>query len=83
MYVNIEWFKDARKRPVSINSFYSCTTYINGVDVMLSVTISIGNNINKGYLTFLVPDLVKDIKLKGMSINFIEGNNSVAVAKFI
>jgi hypothetical protein len=81
-YITINWIENARRSPVSVDTKYCPTTFIKGVDVMLSVIIEFMDSTNEGYLTFLVPDLVKDIVLDGMEFELFEGRNKVATACF-
>jgi hypothetical protein len=81
-YITIKWIEGARKVPVSVDSKYSATTYIKDVVEMLSVVIEFNDSTNEGYLTFLKPELVKDVNLSGLEINLFEGFTTVATAIF-
>ena len=80
-YITIKWIEGARKVPVPVDCKYSCTTYIKGVDVMLSISIEFVDSTNEGYLTFLIPSLVK-VDLDDMEFDLYEGRNKVATATF-
>ena len=81
-YITIKWIEGARKVPVPVDCKYSCTTYIKGVDVMLSISIEFVDSTNEGYLTFLIPSLVENINLNSMKFDLYEGGNKVATATF-
>ena len=81
-YITINWIEGARKVPVPVDCKYSCTTYIKGVDVMLSISIEFVDSTNEGYLTFLMPSLVENINLNGMKFDLYEGKNVVANCSF-
>ena len=80
-YITIKWIEGARKVPVPVDCKYSCTTYIKGVDVMLSISIEFVDSTNEGYLTFLRRELVK-VDLDDMEFDLYEGGNKVATATF-
>jgi hypothetical protein len=80
-YITINWIEYARKVLVPVDCKYSCTTYIKGVDVMLSISIEFVDSTNEGYLTFLIPSLVK-VDLDDMEFDLYEGNRIVAKARF-
>ena len=80
-YITIKWIEGARKVPVPVDCKYSCTTYIKGVDVMLSISIEFVDSTNEGYLTFLRRELVK-VDLDDMEFDLYEGRNKVATATF-
>lgn len=80
-YITINWIEGARKVPVPVDCKYSCTTYIKGVDVMLSIFIEFVDSTNEGYLTFLRSELV-EVDLDGMKFDLYEGGNKVATATF-
>ena len=80
-YITINWIEGARKVPVPVDCKYSCTTYIKGVDVMLSISIEFVDSTNEGYLTFLRRELVK-VDLDDMEFDLYEGGNKVATATF-
>jgi hypothetical protein len=81
-YITINWIEGARKVPVSVDCKYSCTTYIKEVDTMLSIIIEFIDSTNEGYLTFLKPELIKDIILDAMEFDIYEGSNKIAIGKF-
>ena len=81
-YITINWIEYARKMPVPVNCKYSCTTYITGVDVMLSISIEFVDSTNEGYLTFLIPSLVENINLNDMEFDLYEDKNVVANCSF-
>ena len=80
-YITINWIEGARKVPVPVDCKYSCTTYIKGVVVMLSISIEFVDSTNEGYLTFLRRELVK-VDLDDMEFDLYEGGNKVATATF-
>ena len=81
-YITIKWIEGARKVPVSIDCKYSPTTYIKGIEHMLSVIIEFIDSTNEGYLTFLRPELISNIDLDNMEFELFEGSNKVAKAYF-
>ena len=81
-YITINWIEGARKVPVSVDCKYSCTTYIKEVDTMLSIIIEFIDSTNEGYLTFLKPELIKDIILDAMEFDLYESSNKIAIGKF-
>jgi hypothetical protein len=48
---------------------------------MLSISIEFVDSTNEGYLTFLIPSLVK-VDLDDMEFDLYEGNRIVAKARF-
>ena len=81
-YVSIDWIEGARKFPISVDSKYCPTVYIEEVNVMLSVIIEFMDSINEGYLSFLMHELVNEIDLSGMIFNLYEGEKVVAKGRF-
>lgn len=81
-YITIKWIESARKSPVSVDCKYSCSTFIKDIDVMLSITIEFMDSTNEGYLTFLRPELIKDVDLSGMQFDIYEGSHVVATGQF-
>ena len=81
-YIIINWIEGARNGPVPVDCKYSCTTYIKGVDVMLSISIEFVDSTNEGYLTFLRPELVENINLNDMEFDLYEDKNVVANCYF-
>jgi hypothetical protein len=81
-FITIKWIDSARRNPVSVDCRYSCTTFIKGIPVMLSITIEFNDSTNEGYLSFLRPELIKDVDLSGMQFNIHEGASVVGVGQF-
>lgn len=81
-YITIKWIEGARKSPVSVDYKYHPTTFIKGIDVMLSITIEFMDSTNEGYLSFLRPELVDGIDLSGMEFDIYEGRNVVGIGTF-
>lgn len=86
VFVTLEWFDNVRKIPISFKDFkgssYSATTNIKGVDCTLSISIEFVDSVNEGYLTFLRPELVKDIELSETYFQILEGNKLVGMGYF-
>ena len=81
-YITINWIEGARKVPVPVDCKYCPTTYIKGIEHMLSVIIEFIDSTNEGYLTFLRPELISNIDLDNMEFELFEGSNKVAKAYF-
>jgi hypothetical protein len=81
-YISINWIENARKVPVAVDCKYSPTIFIKELDALLSIIIEFMDSTNDGYLTFLRPELIKDINLDGKEFNIYEAGTPTAIIRF-
>jgi hypothetical protein len=81
-FITIMWIEGARRSPWPVDTSYYPTTYIKGVEHMLSVIIEFNDSTNEGYLRFLRPEFIQNIDLSGMEIDLYEGNKITATVRF-